>query len=133
VGGKIFMDKAKGKILIIDDEANLVNFLRLHLEKHKFQVISADDGDIGLAKAKSEKPDLIVLDLNLPNLGGFWVCKALKSQEEYKNIPIIIITGAYVSEEDQKQALELGAQAYLEKPFKTKVLINKIEEILNLV
>ena len=97
--------KIKRKILIIDDEVNLLNFLRLHLEKKKkFEVISANDGDSGLAKVKSDRPDLIVLDLKLPNLGGFWVCKSLKSQEQYKDIPIIIITGAYVSEEDQEQA-----------------------------
>lgn len=125
------VENRKKKILIIEDETDLINILRINLESKNFTVISANDGDSGLSKVKLEKPDLIILDLKLPNLGGFWVCKALKSQEEYKSIPIIIITGAYVSEEDKNQSLALGAQTYLEKPFQSKTLINEINKILS--
>jgi len=120
----------KKKILIIDDELDLITLLRTRLESQGYEVIYANDGDTGIAKVEQNKPDLIILDLKLPNLGGFWICKSLKSQDKYKNIPVIILTGVYKTEEDKNQALELGASAYIEKPFDAKVLLKRIEELL---
>lgn len=120
----------KQKVLIIDDDTDLITLLRTRLESAGYGVISANDGDVGILKVEKEKPDLVILDLRLPHLGGFWICKSLKSQDKYKNIPIIILTGVYKSEEEKKQTLKLSAEAYMEKPFEAKELLEKIRDLL---
>ena len=117
------------KILIVEDEADLVEMMKLRLEATGYEVIAAYDGQEGLDKARSENPDLIILDLMLPKIDGYKVCRMLKFDENYKKIPILIFT-ARVQEGDKKMGMEVGADAYLTKPFEPKVLLEKIEELL---
>src|SRR3989339_345444 len=81
------------KILVVDDEPDVVKLLKVRLEASGYAVIEAYDGQEGLDKAHNEMPDLIILDLMLPKLNGYQVCRMLKFDEDYKNIPIIILTG----------------------------------------
>ena len=119
------------RILVVDDEPDLIKTVRLRLEKRGYAVISAADGQEALEKARSEKPDLIILDLMLPKLSGYQVCRMLKFDEQYKNIPIIIFT-ARAQEQDKKTSLEVGADAYLSKPFEPEVLLDKVDSLLNI-
>jgi len=118
------------KILIVDDEAQLVEMVKMRLEASGYEIISAHDGQEGLDKAKKEKPDLIILDLMLPKIDGYKVCRMLKFDEKYKKIPIILFS-ARAQEEDKKMGEEVGADTYITKPFDPKVLLGKIQELLN--
>ncbi len=119
----------KKKILIVDDEKDLIETLSFRLNSNGYEVISAYDGQAGLDKAKKEKPDLIVLDLMLPKMDGYKVCGLLKKDVRYSGIPIIIFT-ARALEEDRKLGIEVGADAFVTKPFEPKALLAKIEELL---
>lgn len=122
------MDEKK-RILVVDDEADLVEMLKMRLEANNYEVMFAYDGQEALDKARKEKPDLIILDLMLPKMDGYKVCRMLKFDEKYKKIPIILFT-ARAQESDQKMGKEVGADAYVTKPFEPKVLLGKIEELL---
>jgi two-component system alkaline phosphatase synthesis response regulator PhoP len=117
------------KILIVDDEEALIRLVTLYLKYHSYEVISAIDGQEGLEKAKTEKPDLIVLDLMLPKMDGYKVCGLLKKDTRYAKIPIILFT-AKAQEKDIKLGEEVGANAYITKPFEPEVLLSKIEELI---
>jgi len=119
----------KKRILLIEDEVDMVYALTLHLEAMHYEVLSATDGQIGLDMARKEKPDLIILDLMLPKIDGYRVCRMLKFDEKYKKIPIIMFT-ARVQEHDKKLGQEVGADAYITKPFDAQVLLNKISALL---
>ena len=119
----------KKKILVVDDEKDLVATLAYRLEANGYEVIKANDGQEGLDKAKSEKPDLIVLDLMLPKIDGYKVCRILKFDEKYKHIPIILFT-ARAQESDIKLGQEVGVDVYLAKPFEPDILLSKIAELL---
>ena len=120
---------AKNRILIVDDEADLVETLKFRLETAGYEVNTALDGQEGLKKARSENPDLVILDLMLPKLDGYRVCRMLKFDEKYKGIPIILFS-ARVQESDIKMGEEQGADAYVTKPFDPKALLAKIDELL---
>ena len=117
------------KILIVDDEAALVKMGQLRLEAAGHEVITASDGQEGLEKARSEKPDLIILDVMLPKIDGFKICRMLRFDEKYKKIPIIMLT-ARAQESDRHTGEEVGADAYIIKPFPPEVLLDKISELL---
>ncbi|MDI6758203.1 MAG: response regulator [Candidatus Omnitrophota bacterium] len=119
----------KKKILIIEDEKDLIETVTLRLEANDYEVISAGDGLEGLDKAKKEKPDLIILDLMLPKMDGYKVCRLLKFDEKYKKIPIIIFT-ACAHEADKNIGKEVRADGYITKPFDAKVLLEKISQLL---
>lgn len=117
------------KILVIDDEPDLTMMVRMRLEAAGYEVIEANDGQEGLDKARKENPDLIILDLMLPKLDGYKVCRMLKFDEKYKKIPVIMFT-ARAQDSDKKLAEEVGATAYLTKPFDPQTLLSKIQELL---
>ena len=117
------------KILIIDDDPHIVKLLQSRLKVNRYEVITALDGEAGLEKARNEKPDLILLDLMLPKLSGYKLCRMLKFDEKYKHIPVVVFT-ARAQESDKKLGFEVGADAYITKPFKAEVLLGKIREIL---
>ena len=119
------------RILIIDDEADLVSVLRFGLEVEGFEVISAGDGEEGLRMAQTQQPTLMLLDLMLPKLDGYKVCRALKFDERYRAIPIFILS-ARSGEADRKLALEMGADAFITKPYDMKDLVAKIRVRLGL-
>ncbi len=117
------------RILIVDDEPDLMETLSFRLEANKYEVIKAYDGQEGLDKARKDNPDLIILDLMLPKLDGYKVCRMLKFDDKYKKIPIILFT-ARAQESDKKTGEEVGADAYVTKPFEPAVLLAKIAELL---
>ncbi len=117
------------KILIVDDEPDVVKLVSARLQSAGYEVISAYDGDEGLAKARQEKPDLIILDLMLPQINGYEICRLLKFDIKYKHIPIVIFT-ARAQDSDKHMGKEVGADAYIIKPFEPKVLMDKIKELL---
>jgi DNA-binding response OmpR family regulator len=119
----------KKKILLIEDEKDLVETVSSRLEANGYEVISAYEGLEGLDKAKREKPDLIILDLMLPKMDGYKVCRLLKFDERYKKIPIIIFT-ARAYESDKEMAKEVCADAYITKPFEPQALLEKIRQLL---
>jgi len=119
----------KKRILIVDDEDDLRNMLKFRLEAMDYDVSEAVDGQEGLDRARSDRPDLIILDLMLPKIDGFKVCRMLKFDEKYKHIPIIMFT-ARAQEKDKQIGKEMGAEAYITKPFDPDILLDKIRELL---
>lgn len=117
------------KILVVDDEIQIVDVIKARLEANSYLVLTAHDGQEALEKARLEKPDLIILDLMLPKMDGYKVCRMLKFDEKYKKIPIILFT-ARVNENNKKMGKEVGADAYITKPFDSKDLLAKIKELL---
>jgi CheY-like chemotaxis protein len=117
------------RILVVDDVESIVMSIKMFLERHRYEVITANDGQEGFEKAKSEKPDLIILDLMLPRMHGYKVCGLLKKDTRYAKIPIILFT-VKAQEEDVKLGQEVGADAYIIKPFEPEILLAKIEELL---
>jgi two-component system alkaline phosphatase synthesis response regulator PhoP len=116
-------------ILVVDDEPKIVKLARDYLERANFQVISAGDGVTALATARHERPDLIVLDLNLPGMDGLDVCRALRRESD---VPIIMLT-ARVEETDRLIGLELGADDYIVKPFSPRELVARVRAVLRRV
>ena len=119
----------KKRILLIEDEAELIRAIKIRLEAAGFETISAKDGEEGLETARKEKPDLIVLDLILPNMSGFDVCRKLKIDKEYKDIPIIMLTAKF-QPNDIRFGMAMGADAYITKPYESQELFTKIREFL---
>lgn len=117
------------KILIVDDEKDVVTALQFTLETEGYECITAYEGLEALKKAREKKPDLIILDVMMPNLDGFHVSKFLKFDGRYKHIPIIMLT-ARTQEKDKKLGEETGAKYYITKPFEMDDLVNKINNIL---
>nr|MBU1328454.1 response regulator transcription factor [Candidatus Omnitrophota bacterium] len=123
---------AKEKILIIEDEKDIVKMLDYNLRKEGFRALLANNGEDGLDMMRKEHPDLILLDLMLPEMDGLEVCKAVKNGTETAHIPIIILT-AKAQETDKIVGLELGADDYVTKPFSPKELIARIKAVLRRV
>lgn len=120
----------KKKILVVDDEPQVVRLLALRLKANNFDVISAFDGYQCVEVAKLELPDLILLDIKMPLGGGVKAFEKLKSLATTNTIPVIFIT-AYPSIEVKKQVMEMGAEDFISKPFNSEVLIEKINTILD--
>lgn len=117
------------KILIIDDLHENVFILQNRLEKENYEIISANDGETGIEKAKKELPDLILLDIMMPGKNGLQVCKELLEEETTKDIPIIMVT-AKVAADDIKIGLEAGAFDYIKKPFNKTELMARVRTAL---
>ena len=118
------------KILIVDDEVDLVETVRFPLELEGYQVLVSHNGEDALNQARKEKPDLILLDLMLPKLDGYKVCRLLKFDEKYKHIPILMLT-AKTQEKDKILVKETGADEYITKPFEMDYLMGKIKAHLS--
>lgn len=125
------MSENRPLILIVDDETDLVAVLRFGLEADGFAVIDAGDGEEGLRRARQDRPALIVLDLMLPKLDGYKVCRSLKYDERYRSIPILILS-ARSGEQNRRLALEMGADGFVSKPYDMRDLIGKIREKLGI-
>lgn len=119
----------KEKILVVDDETDILTLLEYNLEKAGFKVISADDGPDAIDITKRERPDLIILDIMLPSMEGTEVCKILKSGDATQHIPIIMLT-AKGEEVDRVVGFELGADDYITKPFSPRELILRVKAVL---
>ncbi|MEA3377880.1 MAG: response regulator transcription factor [Chloroflexota bacterium] len=119
----------QGLILVVDDEPKIVKQARDYLENSGFRVVAAGDGQTALALARRERPDLIVLDLNLPGMDGLDVCRALRRRSD---VPITMLT-ARVAEADRLIGLELGADDYIVKPFSPRELVARVRAVLRRV
>lgn len=119
----------KIKILVIDDEPCIVSALRERLELYGYGVISANDGLEGLKKAEAELPDIIILDIIMPKMHGFEVCKKLKEKPKTRKIPVILITGAGL-EEIARNEPEVQAAACIAKPYEAQKLSETIHDIV---
>jgi len=117
------------KILVVDDEADLVETVRFPLELEGFNVLVSYNGEDALNQARKENPDLILLDLMLPKLDGYKVCRLLKFDERYKHIPILMLT-AKTQEKDKLLGKETGADEYITKPFDIDELMKRVKAYL---
>ncbi len=120
---------AKGKILVVDDEIYIVHILDFSLGMEGYEVVTALDGEQALEKARTEKPDLIVLDIMMPKLDGYETCKRLKADAETRDVPVILLS-AKGRNIDQKVGFEVGADDYITKPFSPRKLVERINAIL---
>lgn len=120
---------ALGKILVVDDEVYILHILDFSLGAEGFEVITANNGELAVEKAKQEKPDLIVLDIMMPVLDGYETCRRLKREPGTKNIPVVLLT-AKGRDVDKRLGYEVGAVDYIIKPFSPNRLIERIQEIL---
>ncbi|HEX9911169.1 MAG TPA: response regulator [Desulfatiglandales bacterium] len=118
------------KILVVDDEVDLVETLRFPLELEGFDVIVSYNGEDALNQAREKNPDLILLDIMLPKLDGYKVCRLLKFDERYKHIPILMLT-AKTQEKDKLIGKETGADEYITKPFDIDFVISKVKSYLS--
>ncbi len=118
------------KILIVDDEVYILHILDFSLGAEGYEVITAADGEEALEKARTEKPDLVVLDVMMPKVDGFEACRRLKNDPETREMPVILLT-AKGREVDRKMGIEVGADDYMVKPFSPSKLIQKIESFLS--
>ncbi len=118
----------KSKILLVDDEKDIVEFLEYNLNQEGFDVITAYDGTEALQKV-TEKPDLIILDIMMPNLDGYEVCRRIRENNEYSDIPVIFLT-AKGAEADEIKGLDLGASDFIKKPISPKKLVARVNSNL---
>ena len=117
------------KILLIDDAQSIIELMEYWLKQSGYDIIIARNGMEGFEKAKSENPDLIILDIMLPKIDGFNICRLLKFDKQYKNIPIVMVT-AREQKEDRELGHEVGADAYIEKPITEEVLLKTVKKLL---
>lgn len=120
---------AKKKILIIEDEKDIAEDIAVRLEVEGFQVVNAYDGKMGVDNAREKNPDLILLDVLLPKIDGFEVCKILKSSPKTEKIPILMLT-SLSAVGDVEKAFNAGVNDYLTKPFEYDRLLKKIRKLL---
>ena len=117
------------RILIVDDEKDIVETLSFMLKAKGFECLCAYDGEEGLTLAKSQKPDLVILDVMMPKINGYKICRLLKFDNKYKDIPIIMVT-ARSQDEDKMIGEETGADEYITKPFEFSDVLEKIKKYL---
>ncbi|PIU40850.1 MAG: two-component system response regulator [Candidatus Omnitrophica bacterium CG07_land_8_20_14_0_80_42_15] len=122
----------KKKILIVDDELDLVTLMKMRLEFHNYAVVPLYTSKRTIEIVEREKPDLILLDIMMPDMDGYQVCEKLKADEKTKNIPIIIFTADKdEAEKMMKIYKDIGAVDYVRKPFELRILLEKIDELIN--
>jgi two-component system alkaline phosphatase synthesis response regulator PhoP len=120
---------SKGKILVVDDEIYIVHILDFSLGMEGYEVVTALDGQQAVEKARTERPDLIVLDIMMPKMDGYEACRKLKDDPNTKEIPVILLSAKGRSV-DQKMGFEVGADDYVTKPFSPKKLVERINTTL---
>jgi two-component system alkaline phosphatase synthesis response regulator PhoP len=118
-----------GTITIIEDESNIVELVKYNLDREGYHTISAGNGRKGLELVRQELPDLVILDLMMPEMDGITVCKQLRADPQTKSIPIIILT-AKSEEADRVLGLEMGADDYVTKPFSPRELVARVRAVL---
>lgn len=118
------------KVLVIEDTTELAYQFRIRLNAAGYEVEVATNGHDGLEKARTVRPDLILLDLMLPEVDGYRICRFIKFDKEFEHIPIIIVT-ARTLEQDRELALEAGADAYFIKPIDWKGLLEKMDQLIS--
>lgn len=125
------MDKKKKKILIVDDEADMLSLLETRLAAAGYSIITARDGKEGLRMAREERPDLAILDIMMPGLGGGEVAEIMKSDPGTKDIPVLFLTCLYTKEEESSQGHDIKGNFFIAKPFDQDELLSEIKTRLN--
>jgi DNA-binding response OmpR family regulator len=120
------------RILVVDDEVYIAHILEFSLGMEGYDVITATSGEEALTKADCEHPDLVVLDILMPDIDGYEVCSRLRADERFAETPIILLTAKH-GEEDRARGLAVGASAYITKPFRPVELIDRIRSLLGLM
>jgi DNA-binding response OmpR family regulator len=126
----------QGKILVIDDDPDILDALAMILESQGYQVFTARDGIEGLANLKAEKPDLMILDLLMPKMDGFAVCKELQDPRwsKFRDMPILILTSVREDASRRRYELETGLELnvddYVEKPISPDILLQRVERLI---
>ena len=118
------------KVLLVDDNVDMIETLQRLFSFYQFQVITAENGKIAIKKAEKENPDIILLDAHMPVMDGFEACKILKEKKKTKDIPIVFLTAKFIMERDRQTGLQLGADDYIVKPFNSKELVSRMKTIL---
>ncbi|TFG32002.1 response regulator [Candidatus Thorarchaeota archaeon] len=126
------MSPSNKKILVVDDEELTTELAKTFLEKHGFDVVIANNGETAIELAYFERPDLILLDVMLPTIDGFAVCKKLKDDTSFQKTPILMFTAKGLSS-DMERGEEVGADEYIVKPFSGKALVATIKKHLNMI
>ena len=121
---------AETTLLVVDDEPEISKLVARIFEKRGYRVNRAGDGAEALSSVQRDRPDLIMLDLNLPKIDGWEVCRQLKSDPATRTIPIIMLTAAHANVDDAQIGLGLGADEYVAKPFVRAVLLHNVERLL---
>jgi len=117
------------RILVVDDEIYIVHILEFSLTMEGYSVLTASDGEEALQVIERERPDLVVLDIMMPRLDGYEVCRRLRATEEYRSLPVILLSAKGRSI-DRDAGLQAGADDYIIKPFSPRKLLEKIRELL---
>ena len=118
------------KILVVDDEEDIVRVVVKIMESRGHTVATAKDGAEALERVTADPPDVVILDLNLPKMDGYEVCRRIKGSDDTRHIPVVMMTAAYVRVEDADRGTSLGADEYVVKPFLREVLIHNVERLL---
>ncbi|MHC4994565.1 MAG: response regulator, partial [Planctomycetota bacterium] len=120
---------AKGRILVVEDEPDIQELLRYNIAREGYKVSCTESGSRGIRMAQDERPDLVLLDLMLPDVDGLEVCRVLKGDDQTRGIPLVMLT-AKGEESDIVLGLEMGADDYVTKPFSPRVLLARLRAVL---
>ncbi|MEA2117376.1 response regulator transcription factor [Halovibrio sp. HP20-50] len=118
------------RVLVVDDEPNIVLSIEFLMEQAGFEVVTADDGEQALAQVNASQPDLLLLDISLPGMSGFDVLERLRGEDATAHLPIIMLT-AHGRDVEREKGLALGADDYITKPFSTQALVEKVQALLS--
>ncbi len=118
------------RILIVDDDVEMANLMGEILKARQYEILLAYDGIQAIEKSKSEKVDLILLDIRMPFFSGFWFCEAFKQRPETRHIPVVMVS-AHSGDENCQKALDAGAQGLLKKPFLPEELLDVVDKTFN--
>jgi DNA-binding response OmpR family regulator len=123
------VEQKNAKLLLVDDEPDILELLVLRLEAHGYNIITGQDGKEALDLIKKHRPDLIIMDVMMPPPDGFDVCKEIKNSEDYKDIPLILLT-ARCSKKDISKGSDVGADLLLPKPYDPQLLLSSVRNFL---
>jgi putative two-component system response regulator len=118
------------RILVVDDDAMNREVMEAFLNLESYDVLLASNGKQGLSLAEQKKPNLIILDVRLPDILGYEVCEILKNNTETKSIPILMVTG-FDAKEDRERAMQVGVDEFLSRPFEGEALIERVNHLLS--
>jgi len=122
---------SRKKILIVDDDPAIIRMLDKLMQAHGYETVKAQDGFQALTMARTEKPDLIILDVMLPGMDGYKICRWIKFDQNLKKIPVMILTSR-MSPQDEQLAFECGADAFVTKAVKTEVILSQLKSLLEM-
>jgi DNA-binding response OmpR family regulator len=118
------------KLLIVEDNIVILTMQKQIFEMEGYEIATAQDGLDALRKVKNERPDIVLLDVNIPGLNGFEVCRQIKNDPDLAEVIVVMISAVYYSDEDARKGMAMGADAYFTKPYENEVLQSKIKELL---